>query len=167
MGVVMDRDAWHAVIHGVANSRTQLIWSDLIWYKRVKHNKTKYACIYFLHWKTIQQSKGISWYLQYGRLSKTLVWGKEGTHKRLNTTWFHLYVTLVQGKLIYDVKFNNSDCQERAGEGQGLTGKEHKELPGMMLMFYFFLGVSMDCTNTSICWNSSNATFKICVYHYT
>ena len=30
--LVMDREAWHAVIHGVAKSRTQLSdWSDLIW----------------------------------------------------------------------------------------------------------------------------------------
>ena len=30
--MVMDREAWRAVIHGVAKSRTQLSdWSDLIW----------------------------------------------------------------------------------------------------------------------------------------
>ena len=30
--LVMDREAWHAVIHGVAKSRTRLSnWSDLIW----------------------------------------------------------------------------------------------------------------------------------------
>ena len=30
--LVMDREAWRAVIHGVAKSRTQLSdWSDLIW----------------------------------------------------------------------------------------------------------------------------------------
>ena len=31
--LVMDREAWHATIHGVAKSRTRLSdWSDLIWY---------------------------------------------------------------------------------------------------------------------------------------
>ena len=31
--LVMDREAWHAVIHGVAKSRTRLSdWSDLIGY---------------------------------------------------------------------------------------------------------------------------------------
>ena len=30
--LVMDREAWHTVVHGVAKSRTQLSdWSDLIW----------------------------------------------------------------------------------------------------------------------------------------
>ena len=36
--LVMDREAWRAVIHGVAKSRTQLSdWSDLIWSDWHKH----------------------------------------------------------------------------------------------------------------------------------
>ena len=34
--LVMDREAWRAVIHGVAKSQTQLSnWSDLIWSEEV------------------------------------------------------------------------------------------------------------------------------------
>ena len=35
--LVMDREAWHATIHGVAKSQTRLSnWSDLIWMKEMK-----------------------------------------------------------------------------------------------------------------------------------
>ena len=37
--LVMDREAWHAVIHGVAKSRTRLSdWSDLIWWWPYRRN---------------------------------------------------------------------------------------------------------------------------------
>ena len=37
--LVMDREAWPAVIHGVAKSRTRLSdWSDLIWYTPCKES---------------------------------------------------------------------------------------------------------------------------------
>ena len=37
--LVMDREAWHAVIHGVTKSRTRLSnWSDLIWSDILKNN---------------------------------------------------------------------------------------------------------------------------------
>ena len=43
--LVMDREAWHAAIHGVAKSRTWLSnWSDLIWFinnhQQAYHQKT-------------------------------------------------------------------------------------------------------------------------------
>ena len=40
--LVMDREAWHAAIHGVPKSRTQLsYWSDLIWSEEVEDYKLK------------------------------------------------------------------------------------------------------------------------------
>ena len=53
--LVMDREAWHAVIHGVTKSRTWLSdWSDLIWcrilkikYQGKKTMTLKFSVIYF------------------------------------------------------------------------------------------------------------------------
>ena len=39
--MVMSREAWHAVIHGVAKSRTQLSWTELNW-TEVKETETSY-----------------------------------------------------------------------------------------------------------------------------
>ena len=38
--LVMDREAWHAVVHGVAKSRTRLSnWTELKWIGRFLHFK--------------------------------------------------------------------------------------------------------------------------------
>ena len=43
--MVMDREAWHAAVHGVAKSRTLLSdWSELNW----MNNDTEYLIIWFL-----------------------------------------------------------------------------------------------------------------------
>ena len=47
--LVMDREAWHAVIHGVAKSRTWLSdWSDLIWSDHLV--ETHFSYILEPHW---------------------------------------------------------------------------------------------------------------------
>ena len=53
--LVMDREVWHAAIHGVAKSRTRLSdWSDLIWRLVVETGKEEVACLFlvclFLFW---------------------------------------------------------------------------------------------------------------------
>ena len=43
--LVMDREAWRAVIHGVAKSRTRLSdWSDLIWHIYHRYTGTDISC---------------------------------------------------------------------------------------------------------------------------
>ena len=36
--LMMDREAWHAAIHGVTKSRTQLNWTELNWYNKLYLN---------------------------------------------------------------------------------------------------------------------------------
>ena len=44
--LVMDREAWHAAIHGVTKSRTQLSnWTELNWWQKQTKN-----CVFIPHW---------------------------------------------------------------------------------------------------------------------
>ena len=46
--LVMDREAWHAAIHGLTKSRTWLNdWSDLIWYISIVSTFTIYSFTFF------------------------------------------------------------------------------------------------------------------------
>jgi len=48
--LVMDREAWYAVIHGVAKSQTQLSnWSDLIWSECCSESSMQYHVSVFIH----------------------------------------------------------------------------------------------------------------------
>ena len=67
--LVMDREAWHAVIHGVAKSRTRLSdWTELNWWSINKGNKK-------IQWKR--------------RVSSTVVLGKLDNHTYVNETRIH------------------------------------------------------------------------------
>ena len=48
--LVMEREAWHAAIHGVAKSRTRLSdWTELNWYLTVRKSAEKYLflCVFY------------------------------------------------------------------------------------------------------------------------
>ena len=47
--LVMDREAWHAAVHGAAKSRTQLSdWTELNWMYNIYYVLTTFKCI--IHW---------------------------------------------------------------------------------------------------------------------
>ena len=62
--MVMDREAWRAVIHGVAKSRTRLSdWTELNWMSDLQFwLKCLYICWNVINWKiTFIRNKGKTW----------------------------------------------------------------------------------------------------------
>ena len=47
--LVMDREAWHAAIHGVAKSQTQLSWTELNWTIAFDKLFKQLAIFYLVH----------------------------------------------------------------------------------------------------------------------
>ena len=49
--LVMDREAWHAAVHGVAKSWTQLSdWTELNWFVKSLFNSLQYSFCFFMFW---------------------------------------------------------------------------------------------------------------------
>ena len=95
--LVMDREAWHAAIHGVTKSRTQLSdWTELKAFDCVDHNKLL----------KILQEMGITEHLTY--LLRGLYAGQEETfrtrHGRMD--WFQIAKGEHQGCILSLCLFN-------------------------------------------------------------
>ena len=63
--LVMDRETWHAVIHGVAKSRTQLSdWTELIVLQLQGQEKKKKRCLIgYIYWFVLMNLKPwLSWF---------------------------------------------------------------------------------------------------------
>ena len=58
--LVMDREDWHAAVHGVAKSQTRLSdWTELILYTCSLHNCTVTICLFFLRWWVVCLSQRV------------------------------------------------------------------------------------------------------------
>ena len=118
--LVMDREAWRAVIHGVAKSRTRLSdWTELNW-----KGKKNYCCkLGIVCVVSITGTKWLSWYLTHNNIMRALkqffssmlhfeiliMWSDWKVSLHTDVLLWRILVNLIKKELVLDtVQLQNS-----------------------------------------------------------